>query len=248
MAQRPNLPQPEKRSVPETARPYTFISHSAVRSIQRILDERNHPVPTKPKVQIKNNLDHPLGLQPIHLSKDPITVEYHSASPPDRPIRKRSYSQSANQQPPRTTKSDSVRPRKKHKFIDDSAVESDGEGGDVLSVTTTPANSPPSTPLQVVEPSSPSTPESNTASISLPPTPTQVYHIPRLPDPDKWCELCKLKTTSKLQLEKHLKGKKHKKALLISKSSNPTNYCSICNHTFDNRSNFERHDCLNFLK
>ena len=171
MAQRPNLPHPKKRSVPETARHCRFICQSAVHSIQRILDERNHPVPTKPKVQINNNLTHPGGLQPIHLSKDPITVEYLSASPPDPPIRKRSYSQSANQQLPKPSKSDSVRPRKKHKFIDDSVVESDGEGGDVLSVTTTPANAPPSTPLPVIEPSSPSTPKRNCASISLPPLP-----------------------------------------------------------------------------
>ena len=157
--------------MPETAKPYPFISQSAVRSIQRILNERKHPAPTKPKPQIKNNVTHPLGLQPIHLSKDPITVEYQSASPPDPPLRKRIYSKSANQGSPKTTKSDSVRPHKKHKFIDDSAVESDGEGGDILSVTTTPTTTPPSTPVRVAESSCPSTPQNNTASITLPPTP-----------------------------------------------------------------------------
>lgn len=244
MAQRPNFPEPEKRSVPETAKPYTYISESAVRKIQRLLDERNNPPPAKKKEQITNKLAHPHGLLPIHLSKEPITVEYPSASQPEPPIRKRRIENPADKRLPSTSSFDSSRPRKKHKFIDDSAIESDGEGGDVPSTTTTPANTPPSTPVRETEPLS----QSNTPSISLPPTPTQVYRIPRLPDPDKWCELCKLKTTSKKQLDKHLKGRKHKKTYLISKSKNPDNYCYICQHKFDNYSNFAKHDCSNFEK
>ena len=141
MARRPDLPEPEPRSVAEITKPYTFLSQSAVRSIQRILNERNNP-PTKIREHISSETAHPLRLLPIHLSREPITIEYPLSSLPDSPIKKRKNPQPASYRTPSSIRPDYIQPRKKHRFIDDSAVESDGEGGDVLSVTTTPANTP----------------------------------------------------------------------------------------------------------
>ena len=229
------LPQPERLSIKKSTKPHPFISDGCVRRVKRILNERRNPSEPKPQGTIINNPVHPLNLLPIHLLKKPISINYHTESVPEAPIRKRSIEESANQRHPSTTKSDSNRPRKKHKFIDDSAIESDGEGGDVLSTTTTPC----STPLRFVDP----TTTNNTPSIALPPTPTKVYRIRKIPDPEKWCELCTLKVTSKEQLQKHLNGKKHKKAVLIFKSKNPENYCDTCNRAFDNYKNYSTHRC-----
>ena len=233
------LPQPEPLPIKKSTKRHLYISDDCVRRVNKILDERRNPPEPKPKEIIVNNPVHPHNLLPIHLSREPISVDYQTVSLLNPQIKKRHIQGSSNKRPPSTSRSDSNRPRKKHKFVDDSAIESDGDGGDVLSTATSPASTPPSTPVRVANSSAPN----KTSSITLSHTPAKVYRIRKVPDPDKWCELCTLKLTSKEQLHKHLNGKKHKKAVLIFKSKNPENYCDTCNRAFDNYKNYSLHKC-----
>ena len=129
-----SLPALEPLSVKKACKPHPNISPAAVRRIYRILDERENPPSPKPIVKT-GELVVPHNLPPIHLSRKPITADYHPAAPRFGLIKKRLAEPPTN-----------LRSRKKHKFIDDSAIESDGEGGDIESTSATPASSPPSSP------------------------------------------------------------------------------------------------------
>ena len=134
MAHQTSLPAIEPLSVKKACKSHPNFDLAAKRRIHQILDERQNPPLPKPTVT-SGQLVVPHNLPPIHLSKKPITADYHPPAPRFGPIKKRQAERLANPSS-----------RKKHKFIDDSAIESDGEGGDIESTSTTPASSPPSSP------------------------------------------------------------------------------------------------------
>lgn len=207
-----------------------------VRAIKRIIVERNTPRTTHPKF-VPTLLAHPHGLRPIHDLKEPISVDYNTDS---RQVVKRRRHQPGNPRPSTHPRTDLVQPRKRHKLIDDSAIESNGEGGDIGAENSTPTctatHTPPRTP--------PRTPP--TSPPRLPPTPTKVYRIPRIPDPEKRCAMWNTTANSKKQFEKHLASKKHFKNLSNFESDNPHHLCSNCDHIFDNHKNLKQHKCKNF--
>ena len=120
---------------------------STTKRIQKILHERNNPSPKK-KFSVQEEFpNHSEGLQPIHLQSKPLPQlathgVFFAVGNGARNIVKRRRKDLANHirvfrdQPTRTQ---SV-------FIDDSAIESDGEGGGMSSRATTPTNSRPFTP------------------------------------------------------------------------------------------------------
>ena len=134
MTSQPSLPAIEPLPVKKARKPHPNLGSATARRISKILDERKNPASPKPVVKT-GKLAVPHNLPPIHLSRKPITADYHPAAPRFGPIKKRQAELSAN-----------PRSRKKHKLVDDSAIESDGEGGDVESTPTTPASSPPLSP------------------------------------------------------------------------------------------------------
>ena len=137
MAPKTSLPAIEPLSVKKACKPHPNLEPAAVRRISQILDKLQNPPPRKSVVK-SGQLVVPHNLPPIHLSREPITADYHPPVPRFVPIRKRQA------EPPANPSS-----RKKHRFIDDSAVESDGEGGDIESTPSTPASSPPSSPHHI---------------------------------------------------------------------------------------------------
>ncbi len=189
MTNHSHLPRPEPLPIKKSTKHHPFISADCVRRVERILDERRNLPSPVPKQPILNNLVHPLGLLPIHLSNKPISVEYSPPSLPNPPIRKRPFQELANQRSSSTIGSDTARPRKKHKFIDDSAIESDGEGGDVLSVRTTPPNSRPSSP-------------------------TSRKLVSKV-----FCDTCQIYLSGSLQYQIHIKSKKHLRRLRTTEDS-----------------------------
>ena len=118
-------------------------------------------------------------------------------------------------------------PRKKNKFMEDSAVESDGEGGDILSVASSPPNSPLPSPLR----------SSSSVNVALarPITKTAVAKV-FYADCNNWLSGPK-------QFDRHLKGKKHLKNI-----RNKTTSCNFCNHHFQSKHNFRFHSCQNRLE
>ena len=134
MSTQPSLPALESLPVKKACKLHLSINPDAVRRINRILHERENPPSPRPTVKT-GQLVVPHNLPPIHLSRKPITADYHPLAPRFGPIRERPAEPPAN-----------LHSRKKHKFIDDSAVESDGDGNEIESTSTTPANSPPSSP------------------------------------------------------------------------------------------------------
>ena len=96
------LPEPEPLSIKKSAKRHLFISDDCVRRVKQILDERRNPPEPKRKETITNNLVHPHSLLPIHLSKEPITVDYQTVPLPDPPIKRRLTQESAKQRPAST--------------------------------------------------------------------------------------------------------------------------------------------------
>ena len=103
-------------------------------------------------------------------------------------------------------------PRKKNPFIDDSAIESDGEGGDIHSTTTTPSNSPPPSPKY----------------LATPPRPTSTKVS---------CDLCGHTLHQKL-LNKH---RNSKRCRAIRQFAKPSFKCSHCPRSFNSTHDRAKH-------
>ena len=176
--------------------PPTF-DPSAARQVQKILYQRNNPSP-KTKTSVQEELPNfPEGLQPIHLRSELLP----QLAPHDvlfavlngaRNIVKRRHQDLANptqvfhDQPTRTQ---SV-------FIDDSGIESDGEGGDVPSRATTQTSSRPSAPART----------------------NSIIHMTTIDlgvkvKPKESCKTCNRFFVGVKQLEVHKKSKKHIKQI-----------------------------------
>ena len=122
--------------------------------------------------------------------------------------------------------------RRKFLFVDDSAIESDGEGGDVASTPTTPASSRPPSPDRVEAPSSiPVIDLSVQAPIAKPPRPR--------------CYACNTDFSGPKQFQVHINGKKHKKNV---RNSCLSSICKLCGHFFTSNHNFNNHKCENYMK
>ena len=122
--------------------------------------------------------------------------------------------------------------RRKFLFVDDSAIESDGEGGDVVSTPTTPASSRPSSPGRVEAPSSiPVIDLSVRSPIAKPPRPR--------------CYTCNTDFSGPKQFQVHIKGKKHK---IKVRNSCLSSSCKLCGHCFTSNYNFNNHKCENYMK
>ena len=121
--------------------------------------------------------------------------------------------------------------RSKFLFIDDSGIESDGEGGDVFSTPTTSASSRPSSPGRVEAPSSIPTIDSSVRS-------------PIAKAPRARCEYCNTEFSGPEQLQVHLKGKKHKKKV---RNSCLSSCCKLCRRCFTSNHNFINHKYENCM-
>ena len=208
----------------------------AVRRIKRILNERSTPKPKKPTVESSSS-ENPEKLSPIHLRTDPLPQlsledQLFAIQRGARNIVRRREIDLANYKPSFRSQPYRARPRKKNNLIDDSAVESDGEGGDIESSPTTPANSRPSSPTPT---SSVTTAQVNTQSIRK--------TIVKKPRANSHCTVCNIFVSGPKQLDIHYKSKKHKKTLGRSKSSS----CRQCNRFFTSYHNLKNHKCANFL-
>ena len=107
-------------------------------------------------------------------------------------------------------------PRKKNALIDDSAVESDGEGGDISSRCTTLAPAPPLTP-------------------AIKKTKERVI-----------CDICGATASSIHQLKQHQKGKKCRSKANRKNFPNVDLFCPTCKKSFSSLHNFHNLNCRNF--
>ena len=145
-------------------------------------------------------------------------------------------------------------PRPTNPLIDDSAIESDGEGGDISSCPTSPDTLPPPSPPQPsppqrrpliqprinlsiprrpIQPPPVKPPQFRFRSIPRPPTPIPINKVIKKTGPQHKCDLCALPLYPG-QLPKHRGGKRCKKQQALHKQISP---CAICNKIFDTRSN-----------
>ena len=207
----------------------------AVKKINRIIRERNAPKPKKTAPVVPNIIINPSDLDPIHLRTDPLpplspTTELFCAKYGARNIVKQRRRDQVNYTPNFCVQ----KPRAKISFIDDSGVESDGQGGDIPSRATTPQHSPTSSPL----PSPPASP-----SPTQTPLPVKKSLLKK-PRKNCYCKDCNLFVSGPLQLDIHKKSKKHLKQLRNSTST----HCTQCNRFFQSRHNLVNHKCDKFIK
>ena len=122
-------------------------------------------------------------------------------------------------------------PRRRHPLIDDSAIESDGEGGDISSTATTPErpSPPPRKPNKVVV---------KFRSIPRPPSPKPLPVKRTIVKFEKTCDLCGLLVEGKRQFERHRGNKKCLRRQEFKKTISP---CGICARKFDTRANKKKH-------
>ena len=119
-------------------------------------------------------------------------------------------------------------PRARNTFIDDAAIESDGEGGGIASRATTLPSSIPSSPARLPTP---------TIDLSI-----EVLIVKtkrKVRKPNEHCKTCNRFVNGIKQLEFHLKFKKHLKQVRNSVSTN----CKTCNSFFTSKHNFANHKC-----
>ncbi len=130
---------------------------SSAAGINRILRERNTAKSPKKVTVVSGIVAHPSGLQPIHLRDDPlpelsIEDQVFCVKSGARNILKRRQSDLDNYKPkfqtqPVGDQGHSPPPiRNRSVFVDDSAIEIDGEAGETPSTPTTPTHSRPSSP------------------------------------------------------------------------------------------------------
>ena len=178
-----------------------------------------------------NIIINPSDLDPIHLRTDPLpplspTTELFCREYGARNIVKQRRRDQAKYRP--EFRSQPI--RKKNPLIDDSAVESDGEGGDIASRATTPASSRPSSPVHIP----------TNLSVQVPIAKKKTI----LKRPKEHCQTCNRFFDEIKQLEIHLRSKKHLKQVRNSVST----HCKLCNHFFTSKHNLATHKCENILK
>jgi len=210
---------------------------SAAKRVKKILNQRNNPLQKK-KVSVRQEgSEHPDGLLPIHLRSRPLPqlspadVLFAQNNGASNIVKRRrkdlaNHAEIFRNQP---TRRQSV-------FVDDSAIESDGEGGDIVSTTTTPASSRHPSPARLVTTTQPST---NTLPVQLP-----IVKRSKIKRPKEHCTTCNRFFDGIKQLDFHKKSKKHLKQVRNSVST----HCKQCNRFFPSKHNFSTHKCENFLK
>lgn len=199
---------------------------------RQLLKQVHHRKPTKPKPQLPSSINlrsYPNGIRPILVPR--------ASSPPLGPTAQlfKDKEQGRKSVPDTTPQSeiehfielDQVElprvPRRKHPLVDISAVESDGEGGDIDSVVTTPEVAP-----------------------SLEPTIPRVRPTiskPKIPVFKVTCEHCGTVTSSQKQLRQHQIGKKCRKIQGRRGIANIDLVCPTCRKTFPSLHNFHNHNC-----
>ncbi len=120
--------------------------------------------------------------------------------------------------------------RKTNPLIDDSAVESDGEGGDVASRESTAASSRPSSLVH--------TPKNLSVQVLITKAKTTLKR------PKEHWQTCNRFFDGIKQLEIHLRSKKHLKQVRNSVRT----HCKQCNHIFTSKHNLANHKCENIRK
>ena len=121
-------------------------------------------------------------------------------------------------------------PRRRHPLIDDSAIESDGEGGDISSTATTPEQPSPVKPTKPIV--------VMFRSIPRPPSPKPLPVKRTIVKFEKTCDLCGLHVEGKRQFECHRGKKKCLRRQEFKKTISP---CGICARKFDTRANKKKH-------
>ena len=229
----PDLPPRPFKPGAERAPP--SFDQSAVRRIQRILSKRANPKTTKKPVSAVSSVSlNPARLDPIHLRSKPLA----QLSPEDQlyaknygaaNIIKRRQRDLKNFKQVHRHQPDTALPLRpvRSVFIDDSAIESDGEGGDVESTPTTPASSRPSSP---------------TSSTVLPARPT--IKKSKLKKPREHCKTCNRYFDGPKQLAFHYKSKPHLKKLRNTGDS----LCKFCGKVFLSKHNLATHKCHKFMR
>ena len=197
----------------------------AVERTQRILRERSEPPKKKPPTPA-TGFTNPYDLKPIHLRSEPLPQLseedqlFCKKSGASNIVRERAQSlkkfkPSFSEQEPGP-----LPPRRSNRFVDDSAIESDGEGGDIPSSATTPRPSRSPSPVRV---------RSVQKSIIKANKPK--------------CSICNLSFSGPMQEAIHLKSKKH-----LKQARNSSGLCITCEHFFTSQHNLRYHKCSKFLK
>ncbi len=218
--------------LPKNPRVPPSFDLSAARKIQQIIQERNNRLQKKNISVVQEVPDHPDGLLPIHLRSEPLpqlALEDFDFALRNgaRNIIKRRCKDFANlvqdfrDQPTRA----------RSLFFDESAVESDEEGGEIPSRATTPSRSRPTSP--------PRTP-TYTPSVQVPINRKKS----KLKKPTEHCKACNRFFDCIKELEIHLNSRKHLKQIRNSSST----HCKQCNHFFTSKHNFVTHKCRNIFR
>ena len=223
--------------------PPSSPNQSTVRKFNKLL--REHRKPNKPKPPIPNReIVNPHNLEPIHLRKTPLPA----LSPRTRIFAIKNGAENIVKNRELGIKNHKKKcdlkyriPRKKSIFIDDSAVEDDGFGGDIKSTTTTPCTTPPEVVLVQDSPVKP---------LALPPTQAltqgttqNLPPVATIRKPQVTCEICGTKASSKYQIAQHQKGKKCRSKAARLRFANKNLFCSTCRFGFKSLHDFHNHKC-----
>lgn len=203
-----------------------------VRKFNKLLRDHRKP---KPKPVIPScEIINPHNLEPIHLRKDPLPP----LSPRTRTFALKNGAGNIVKRRDTAIKKHIKKvhrqlrlPRKKSIFVDDSAIEDDGSGGDIKSTTTTPP--------EVIR-----IPDTPAETLILPRT----QHLPPIPritksKPPVFCDICGQKASSEYQIKQHQKGKKCKTKAARINIANKNLFCSTCKSNFKTLHNFHGHKC-----
>ena len=242
----PPVPDAPPRSFQDIIKNHPGLEPRAVKNIKSTIRQYRNRAPTPPKI-VSGSIVNPNNLKPIHLRSGPLrplspTTEHFAVRYGASNIVNRRKADLASHVQDFPSQDQSEPPRKKHKFIDDSAIESDGEGGDIQSTTTSPPNSPPPSPQRTEENLSESVPTLSSPTNEGQNVISSKKKIRRAV-PNSTCALCGVFASGPHQLEQHLKSKNHKKRARRIELPNSTLYCSTCNYSFDNFHNFNNHKC-----
>ncbi len=214
----------------------------AVKRIKLILERRKVTKPKKAAPVVPNVIINPSELDPIHLRTDSLpplspTTDLYCQRNGARNIAKDRRRVQENYKPIFCSQA----PRSKSTFVEDSAIESDGEDGDIPSSATPPQRSAPTSPLHTLPPTPPRAEElSSISSIQLPVKKVKL----KKPRKNSYCKDCNLFASGLLQLEIHLKSKKH----LKQRHNSTSTHCTQSNRLFQSRHNLLNHKCEKFFK
>lgn len=211
-----------------------------VAKFKRWLAKVRAPRKPKPKTSPLGFKSNPHSLRPIGL-KSCIIKDHHPIKKPtlirSKPIQERG-------QPAQATI-----PRRKNLFVDDSAIESDGEGGDINSVSTTPERTERKIHFLDALPAIPRRPAAPPVVNSDSPAPVIDIRTPSpsrvttAPKSKTICDLCDTILSGPEQLKKHRNSKKCRKKANRKSISNKELKCSTCSKAFLSIHNLHTHKC-----